>query len=670
MTRLLYGPLAIFLTSVALPAAAERPLFVPPEERPVAAAERPWIAGRLIAINWHDVSDTDPDQRFIAVRTERLVGQLSWLRENGYVPVTVDAMLAAHRGGPPLPDRAVLLTFDDGYASFYTRVYPILKAYGWPAVLAPVGKWISTPEGRKVVFGDAEVARDRFVTWDQVREMAASGLIEIAAHSQDLHRGIVANPQGNTQPAAAALAYDAASAKYESEADYRARVHADAVAISGEIERATGRRPRVWIWPYGAYSGTAVSVIGEAGFETTLTLDDGLATTDSVSAMPRLLVANDPTLEDFAGEVVGSEERQQLRVVHVDLDYVYDPDPAQMNRNLDLLVQRIADMGVNTVFLQAFADPEGDGLIRSLYFPNRWLPMRADLFNRVAWQLRNRAGVRIYAWMPVLGFDLDPALPRVERWDPLTGKTSTDPDQYRRLSPFDPEVRRRIGEIYQDLARQAIFDGILFHDDAALSDFEDAGPKALAAYAAAGLPGSIAEIRAHPDAMQRWTRFKSKALVNFTLELTSQVRAIRGGDVKTARNIFARPILEPESEAWFAQNLDDFLASYDWVAPMAMPFMEKVPRDQAGRWLDRLVDAIRAHPGALQRTIFELQAQDWDENDGASQDVDPQLLADWMQRIERRGARSFGYYPDDFISGAPDIATIRPAISNAWYPFQ
>src|SRR3546814_10193070 len=94
-------------------------------------------------------------------------------------------------------------------------------------------------------------------------------------------------------------------------------------------------------------------------------------------------------------EVVGLEERQNLRAVHVDLDYVYDPDPAQTDRNLGILVQRIADMGVNTVFLQAFADPEGDGLVRSLYFPNRWLPMRADLFNRVAWQLRNRTGVRV-----------------------------------------------------------------------------------------------------------------------------------------------------------------------------------------------------------------------------------------------------------------------------------
>lgn len=46
------------------------------------------------------------------------------------------------------------------------------------------------------------------------------------------------------------------------------------------------------------------------------------------------------------------------------------------------------------------------------------------------------------------------------------------------------------------------------------------------------------------------------------------MRNIRGPQVQTARNIYAMPVLEPESEAWFAQNLNDFLNTYDWTAPM------------------------------------------------------------------------------------------------------
>jgi biofilm PGA synthesis lipoprotein PgaB len=143
-------------------------------------------------------------------------------------------------------------------------------------------------------------------------------------------------------------------------------------------------------------------------------------------------------------------------------------------------------------------------------------------------------------------------------------------------------VRQQVTDIYEDLARYASFNGILFHDDAVLTDVDD-GP-------------------------QSTTRQKSQTLIGFTHALSLAVKHIRGPQIKTARNMFALPILQPESEAWFAQNLDDFLAEYDWTVPMAMPLMESVPADESDAWLTRLVNAVAARPGALDKTIFELQA--------------------------------------------------------------
>ena len=77
--------------------------------------------------------------------------------------------------------------------------------------------------------------------------------------------------------------------------------------------------------------------------------------------------------------------------------------------------------------------------------------------------------------------------------------------------------------------------------------------------------------------------------------------------------MFVLPILEPESEAWFAQNFDDFLAAYDWTVPMAMPLMESFPANESDAWLTRLVNVVAARPGALDKTIFELQARDWEQ---------------------------------------------------------
>ncbi|MFW9270361.1 poly-beta-1,6-N-acetyl-D-glucosamine N-deacetylase PgaB [Pseudomonas sp. NR3] len=646
--------------------AQQAPAFAPPSQRPVAANDAPWPKNHVLGIAYHDVEDRDPDQGLVAVRTERLIEQLAWLRENNYQAVTVDQIIAARNGGPQLPPRAVLLSFDDGYSSFYTRVMPILRAYNWPAILAPVGSWVDTPMNQNVDFAGVPRKRSEFLTWEQIREISKSGLVEIAAHTDANHKGVLANPQGNQQPAATTRLYDAVTGRYESEADFQARMRKDVAAISDKIHKVVGYSPRVWVWPYGEADGTALQVIGSQGYQMALTLEDGLDSLDNLMSGPRFLVASDPDGAHFAESIASVQTIDPMRVVHVDLDYVYDSDPVQQEANVGKLVQRIYDLGANTVFLQAFADPKGDGLVHSLYFPNRHLPVRADLFDRVAWQLRTRANVKVYAWMPVLSFALDSKLPRVQRWDPETGKTGVAPDQYVRLSPFDPNVRKIIGEIYEDMARMSSVDGVLYHDDAVFSDFEDAGPAAMKVYAAHGLPQSIAALRDDPAAMQRWTRFKSRYLIDFTAELTAKVRAIRGPQVRTARNIFAEPMLNPESEAWFAQNLDDFLAAYDWTAPMAMPLMEKQTREQSGPWLERLVETIKARPGALKRTVFELQARDWHSKPVA--DIEGEQLADWMGRLKRQGVTSFGYYPDNFIEDQPAVKAVRPALSNKWNP--
>lgn len=646
---------------------AQKPVFVPPAQRALPQSERPWQKNTFVVVAYHDIEDDEADQRYLAARTSALNEQFAWLRDNRYNVVSVDQILAARNGGPALPNKAVLLTFDDGYSSFYRRVYPLLKAYNWHGVLAPVGIWLDTPANKNVDFGGLSTPRDRFATWKQITEMSQSGLVEIGAHTYASHYGALANPQGNTEPAAANLIYDAKTKTYETEAAFKQRMEKDVALITERIIKATGKQPRVWVWPYGAANGTVLNILRQQGYQLAMTLEPGIGNVNDLMNIPRILISNNPSLKDFALTITSVQEKDIMRVAHVDLDYLYDPDPEQERQNLDKLVQRIADLRVTTVFLQAFSDPKGDGNIRQVYFPNRWIPMRQDLFNRVAWQLASRPDVKVYAWMPVLAFEMDSSLPRVTRIDPKTGKTSIDPDQYRRLSPFNPEVRQRIIDIYRDMAYSAPIDGVLYHDDAVMSDFEDASPDAIRAYEKAGFPGSIATIRQDPETMQRWTRYKSQYLIDFTNELTRQVRDVRGPQVKSARNMFAMPILEPESEAWFAQNLDDFLANYDWVAPMAMPLMEKVPLAQSNEWLAQLVNKVAQRPSALDKTVFELQSKDWTKPEGNNAISGP-ILAGWMRQLQLNGAQNFGYYPDNFITGEPPLKDVRPVLSSAWYP--
>ena len=614
--------------------------FIAPSARPQLEASKPWPQNQFLVLAYHDVEDDAADQRYLSVRTSALNEQISWLLHNGYHVISVQDILDAHDGKKTLPPKAVLLSFDDGYSSFYTRVWPLLQAWNVPALWAPVGSWVDTPENQKVNFGGLMTPRDRFATWDMVRELSRSPLIEIGSHTWASHYGIPANPQGSREPAIANRYYDKATGRYETDQQFSQRIGDDVRKVTEKITQVTGKAPRAWVWPYGAANGTSLAIARQQGYQLAFTLEDGLGNVQDLGNIPRLLIAGNPSLKAFASTVSQVQERDPVRVMHVDLDYVYDPDPAQQTQNINKLIQRVYDMKISHVFLQAFADPQGDGRIKALYFPNRWLPVRADLFNFVSWQLQTRAGVKVFAWMPVLSFDLGPALPRVQRRDRQTGRLREATEPYIRLSPWDPQVRQKVTDIYQDLARYASFNGILFHDDAVLTDVDDTAQNSM--------------------------RQKSQTLIGFTHALSLAVKHIRGPQIKTARNMFALPILQPESEAWFAQNLDDFLAEYDWTVPMAMPLMESVPVDESDAWLTRLVKTVAARPGALDKTIFELQAKDWDRQPQRA--VSESQLAQWMRVLQLNGVKNYGYYPDDFINNQPAISRIRPEFSSYWYP--
>ncbi|MFZ5774830.1 MAG: poly-beta-1,6-N-acetyl-D-glucosamine N-deacetylase PgaB [Thermodesulfobacteriota bacterium] len=594
------------------------------------------------------------------VSTTQLIQHFSWLKQNGYKVVSIEEILAARRGEGALPSKAILLTFDDGYKSFRTQVFPLLKAFNYPAVLALVGSWLDVPPGQRVPYDDHPYVREDFLGWDDIREMTASGLVEVASHGYDLHHGIPANPQGNLLPAAIVRRYSKDG--YETEQDFRRRIQHDLRRNSDLLERELGKRPRVMVWPYGRYNETVIEVAKQEGMPVAMTLDDSTANNKSVGLdrIKRILVSYNPSVVELAASL-RPVNPGPIRVMHIDLDYVYDPDPAQQEGNLSKLLDRVKEMGVNTVFLQAYADPDGDGAAAALYFPNRHLPMRADLFSRVAWQLFSRSGVKVFAWMPVLAFQLPDGHPDRMR---VVRSARQGKGGYPRLSPFDTKARQVIKEIYEDLSSHAVFQGVLFHDDLTLSDFEDASPAALRHYVENwSLPAEIENIRADREVMQRWSQLKIDHLTRFTLELAGLVSRYQP-NLLTARNLYARVVLEPGSQEWFAQSLQDFLANYTYTAVMAMPFMEGAAEPLP--WLTQLVDAVGAHPGALRQSIFELQSVDWRTNSPIS----ATLLAEQMRLLQTKGAIHFGYYPDNFFENKPDMATVRPFLSLRSFPFR
>ena len=618
----------------------------------------------LQVITYHDVSEDDSpglERDGMAVSASNLVAHFRWLRDQGFQPVSIEQIQEADNGGAPLPKKPVLLSFDDGLLSVYTHVYPLLKLFRYPAVVSLVTGWIEGDQN--VRYAGRERGYDSFLSWAQVREMQASGLVEIASHSHALHQGIIANPQGNTEPAATSLLYT--DGVYETADEYLERLRQDLRSSVDIISRNSGKTPRVITWPYGAYNHLTIEIARQLGLYWSLTLDPNFGNPAGTRLLHRHLIQNNPGIREFSIALLKPPGPPLVRAAQVDLDYVYDEDPEQQERNLDQLVERMSRLQISHVFLQAFSDPDGNGGAEALYFPNRFLPMRADLFNRAAWQLRTRAGVLVYAWMPILSFSGAAVDPSWRVLQAAAEGASPDPRGEPRLSPFHPDARALIRGIYEDLAAHAHIEGLHFHDDGRLNEREDASAAALKAYHDLyGENLDLLALKDNPVADQRWASMKTQALIDLTDELTTLVRRYHPR-LKSSRNLFAPALSGQDGARLLAQDYGRFLASYDFVTVMAMPYLEGVdePENNPSFYRD-LADKARRQDPLLGRTIFQLQTVDW----GQKRPVPAKQLKQTLRLLQSMGVRNLAYYPDDFLKNQPDLGELRQGISLAEYP--
>jgi poly-beta-1,6-N-acetyl-D-glucosamine N-deacetylase len=603
-----------------------------------------------------------------AVDVGTLTSIFSWLDANTYHPVTLDAIIASRNGGKPLTPRPVLLTFDDGFKSHHDKVLPLLKQFNYHGVMGIVTSWIDTPADTGIRLADnLVVPRDTFMSWDEVREVASSGHVELACHTHDLHHGAVANPQGNELPAATSHLYLKDQSRYETDAEFESRVQGDLGKCMSQVKAQTGVSIRSMVWPYGAQNLTVRNISSGLGMPTQFTLEDGPNTPDvPLDRLRRILATYDIDVGGLEQSMrQPAQNRGDInpveRVVVVSLDDVYDPSPNMQEKKLGELIDRIYALRPSSVYLQAYADPTRSGLARALYFPNRHLPMRSDLFCRAAWQLSTRASVAVYAWMPVLAFAVPAKLNgRLEFVKAAPGSTlPPGASGVPRLSPFDPAVRKYVRELYEDLGKYSAFTGLLFGEDAMLTDFEDAGRHAGQALAHWSLPRDIDQIRANPELAQRWGQQKTQYLLDFTKQLQQIVLNSQNSDeVLTVRTIFPDAVLDPAAGLRYAQDFATFERAYDFVGLLAMPSRQGIT--SVDSWLDKLGKSVRDVPDGPRRTVFLLEATD--SRTGAS--VPVERLTNQMRHLREKGMVSYGYYPDNFARDLPQAVALNNVMST------
>jgi len=363
-------------------------------------------AGELPVLVYHDiVGEARADD--YAVTRAAFAQQMAFLHEHGFQPVSLHTLAEVAAGRRPLPDKAVMLTFDDGLRSFQQVALPELQKYGFPAVLSICTGWI---DGRAV----PDNYRGRLMSWADLRVLSRSPLVEVLSHTDQLHTGIPSNPEGNLAPAGTTRRYDAASHGYESDEAFRRRIHADLARSAERLKAEIGQQPIGVTWPYGYSDGIAEEEARRLGMSWQLTITGEPARTAEFPHLGRIVLYRAHSLGDFE-RLLMTRARPPQRILAVTLDDLIARPQAERERWLSALLVRIELLRIDAVVVSPF-DRSG----RHAFFAGGPVASADDYLNRVLYQIRTRGGIRaIYLRLPaaVTGADVYTELARRQPYD-------------------------------------------------------------------------------------------------------------------------------------------------------------------------------------------------------------------------------------------------------------
>ncbi len=233
-------------------------------------------ADRVTVLEYHDVSDASGAYTITPALFRK---QLDKLRSAGANFIRYD-QFEAYLRGEPVPGNAVLVTFDDGYASYTENALPILREYGIPSVNFLI---TGSLQGDKTgVFLNEEQVRET------IRREADDGNVAFGCHTHASHR--MENGKGVI---ATAIKVDG---REESADQYHERVRADLAACEAELQslyESAGKQPpqavHALAYPFGSYDPASLSVYRDAGIRVAFTGELRLARRDdNALAVPRI----------------------------------------------------------------------------------------------------------------------------------------------------------------------------------------------------------------------------------------------------------------------------------------------------------------------------------------------------------------------------------------------
>lgn len=295
-----------------------------------------------------------------------------------------------------------------------------------------------------------------------------------------------------------------------------------------------------------------------------------------------------------------------VRGIEIHLDHLYDPDPEITAGNVRAFITEATGAKANIVYAHALTGVRADGAYGGAYFDTAVLPVRENLLTPLAEQLHAN-GLALHAILPTLSLALPETDANRSMLAMRMGPNGVEPSRSwrKRLSPFNTNGLAMMIRLYDDLAASVPLDGVVFGDDAYLTDAEDLNPAAVERY-----KETLGVETFPPEALRGDHRalladIKAEQLNRWCAALMETVGAHRPNAL-FSRTLYAPAIRHPPSKLWLAQDFGQALLQYDMVLALADPEMEDLNWGNA--WLLDLARCVVQIPSAAERTVFCLSS--------------------------------------------------------------
>ena len=225
---------------------------------------------------YHHMVPEGQDCNAMTITPGKFRADLDIILAKGYTPVLPGELAA----GAPLPEKPILITFDDGYRSNYDLVYPILREYGVKACIS-------------IIVLMPDLPTDNFCTWEQLREMTDSGLVEVGSHSYRLHN--LGEDKGNYEKDGT---NGVERRPGESDGDFQARVLDD---IQKSHDRITAELGSVtcFAYPFGCTDPDAKALVDALFPVSLMTVPQCADLAKGLHDLPRYAVHMETNLADL-----------------------------------------------------------------------------------------------------------------------------------------------------------------------------------------------------------------------------------------------------------------------------------------------------------------------------------------------------------------------------------